>query len=390
MPPPFTMVGQVMFSVALAIIMVVGVVGNILIAVIFTWGQDMRQMQRSTRLLITHLAIADMILAFGILVHLLNLNKVNVNSIDAICQYSGFSCNGLVITSIWLITIIAINRYSLIVKRGFGFKDRSTFIWLAVAWVLPAGVGIGPVLGWSRYIARPRHLICQLQSLEPQSFAVVYLLAFIAPVPFLTFCTISILNLLRKQNKVLHGMQTEEPGPSHRQNINSNRQTLMLLVVIVGFVICYLPINILKIIRNRTNMSKIPSYVDALLLLLCLSNHAINPIIYGIMNTKFRQTLIRMISTATSLTCGEVAFLADCVLVGSSFCDCDCVAAMTSLAAFLQTTGPFGKREVEQSGFAYAILLRNFSTYQSTKDGPSCLCPHVQINQFDVERSCWC
>eukprot|EP00794_Sanderia_malayensis_P012902 gene12902-14232_t len=304
MLPQFTLVGKVLFSVVLAIILVIGVVGNILIAVIFTWGQDMRQMHRSTRLLITHLAIADMILAFGILVHLLNLNKVNVNSIDAICQYSGFSCNGLVITSIWLITIIAINRYSLIVKRGFGFKDRSTFIWLAVAWVLPAGVGIGPVLGWSRYIARPRHLICQLQSLEPQSFAVVYLLAFIAPVPFLTFCTISILNLLRKQNKVLHGMQAEEPRPSRRQNINSNRRTVMLLVVIAGFVICYLPINILKIIRKKT-MSKIPSYVDALSMLLCLSNHAINPIIYGIMNTKFRQALIRMMPTAILLACGK-------------------------------------------------------------------------------------
>ncbi len=287
----FTTFEEIITSIILVIIMIIGVIGNFFIIIIFRSRDGVRQMFRSTRLLIINLAIVDMIISMNIIMQLLNLNHVNVTSINFFCQWSGFSNIGLVLASIWMITIISINRYSLIIKKGCSFGKIATWVWISIAWLFPIGVGLAPILGWTRYYNRPQQLVCTIEFLDVRSFSIFYFIAFeVGPLSILIFCTFNILRLIRKNRKRLQSIRfTASRSRQHADN----RHTMMLVVVIVAFIICYSPIFIMKRVRRRVSEDKIPPMVDVVTTILRLLNHAINPVVYGIMNRQFRHALAR-------------------------------------------------------------------------------------------------
>ncbi|XP_069126447.1 orexin/Hypocretin receptor type 1-like isoform X2 [Argopecten irradians] len=74
---------------------------------------------------------------------------------------------------------------------------------------------------------------------------------------------------------------------------NRERTAKMLIMVVVLFAVCYLPVYLLNILRYAEAMNKMPELAVSVITLtsrfLCYFNSAINPVIYNFMSEKFKK-----------------------------------------------------------------------------------------------------
>ena len=255
-------------------------------------------MYRATRYLIVNLGFIDMLISMNNILYILSLDKIDLSSNHLLCQWSGFANIGLVLASIWFIVLISINRAAIVTNHSKCFAKRKTIGYIAVIWLVSLAIGAAPMLGWSKYYYQEIRLICTVVFLNPRSFSVVHFITFeLLPGVLIVYCTFVILKL-KKQNL---GRVVELNVSNRRDRLQQDaKQTAMLLVVILAFVLCFLP----DFTLVRLNLgNKIPAILFAFSTTFRLLNHAINPIIYGLMNKDFRASLSALTKTIiTSMT----------------------------------------------------------------------------------------
>ena len=282
---------KIVTTFLLIIITLIGTFGNFLISYIFNRKGMVNHVHISTRYLIINLGIVDMIISISNVVYLLNLHGYNLTGNYILCQTSGFVNIGLVLSSIWIIVLIGLNRACIVTRKPYYFTKNRTLFYIFLAWLLPMLIGIAPIFGWSKYFNRKSQLVCTIVFLNSRSFSVFYLIAFeLVPGVTLGVCTFIILKIKKKNLKRIVTFEISNKEERLKQD---SRQTVMLLVVILAFVICFLPECLLKRVRRHY----VPhTAIDALSSIFRLTNHAANPLIYGLLNTDFRRSLFRIIS----------------------------------------------------------------------------------------------
>lgn len=280
---------KIVFTIILSIITVIGILGNLLICMIFPYRQRIKHMHISSRYLIINLGFVDMLISMNNILYILNLNGIDLTSNHRVCQWSGFANIGLVLVSIWLIVMISANRAAIITNRSHYFTKKKTIVYIAVDWVISLAIGVAPILGWSKYYYQEHRLICTVVFLNPRSFSITYFLIFeLLPAILIVYCTIVILKLKRQNLRRVIALDVSNRSARLMQDA---RQTVMLLVVIFIFGLCFLPDFVMKRAKLGNN---VPAVLFALSTTLRLLNHAINPIIYGFMNKDFKISLFQI------------------------------------------------------------------------------------------------
>ena len=272
-------------------IIFVGIIGNCLTFVVFWKGN----FKSSTSFLFLSLSLIDS--AFLITVF-------PVYSVGAFVAYTGwlqgyssvepflreygtFTVSTTKTATIWVTVLVAVNRY-IVVCRPLRASQWCTIskvkIQLAVVLVL-AVVGNIPQLFQYRMTNR-RNVFYTVYCI-----IFVYVLWTGVPLFILTLLTIRLIKAMKAHRR----MQLEMNSLHNKQDGN---MTSALVMVVIVFIICHVPIVVLSMLGTLVPMltrSEVWFIVNYILEVLLILNSAVNFAIYTLANKRFREVLTKTI-----------------------------------------------------------------------------------------------
>ncbi|XP_070209300.1 QRFP-like peptide receptor [Littorina saxatilis] len=291
-------------------VFLVALFGNLLVLV--TLVRQRKTLCKPKNLYMLNLALADLLVTLlcmpatvGMLINRLWLYG------EFLCKFMPFLQGVAVTSSIFTLTAMSIDRYISIqhpMTSLTGMTSRQALAIVFMTWIVSA-VFISPLL-YVRQVDTPSlpDLSYMTFCIEdwPQDYdrhifgLVLLVVIFILPSLTLAICYVHIGRTLCSSQ---HYRQSSD---SSAQRIGSRKRAArMLLILVLVFIVCWLPNNITSLCIDL-----LESYqpVDVLPFTLCLghAHSAINPVMYWVMNRRFRHnvtSLLRSIKQSNHVFC---------------------------------------------------------------------------------------
>ena len=170
-----------------------------------------------------------------------------------------------------------------------------------------------PIIGWSRYEFNPWNGICIPNWMDYKPYAYFYLcLSFILPFSILVFCYYNIFKVARHQSRRVMSLEVTSvdggcstgPGTNPKLRSRNGRPRIVMkkekkaavtLFAVMGvFILCVTPYNIVHLIYayEGTYSLQVALGVTSML---SFVNSSANPLIYGILNRKFRRVFLEVL-----------------------------------------------------------------------------------------------
>ncbi|UJR23296.1 hypothetical protein I4U23_026312 [Adineta vaga] len=294
---------QLIACVFYSLILLVGVTGNILVIVIVMKYQNMRN---ATNYLLTNLSVADLCVLLFCTAdgyqHLYGKDKHRLGTF--MCRFSPFVQNATATCSVLTIMAISYERYIAICQP---FKTNSlrltvfhTLPTVIIFWIISCSISIPFFIFTNTYIVQSTYhefiTICLTQFYSKWSTwylipctVIIYIIISI----MLVYWYYSICSVLFNREALL------------RDNTivtRYRRQVAQLLItLIISFFVLILPYKIWAIIQPQLSIEQFHqlgfrrhSLIIIITRALLYLNSAINPLLYSIMSTKFRQSFVRL------------------------------------------------------------------------------------------------
>uniref|UniRef100_A0A061QFZ2 Putative moody-like protein n=1 Tax=Cupiennius salei TaxID=6928 RepID=A0A061QFZ2_CUPSA len=275
------------------VIIIVGLTGNALTIIALVRCPRVRS---ATAAFIISLSVADLIfccinLPFSAS-RFINQKWVHGDTLCVLFPFLRYVNVGLSLLSI---TAIAINRYILIVHPSLYTKvyrkryiaAMVIFIWcFATAMILPTLLG-----KWGRFGYDPAILNCSILEINGQSSKTfLFVFGFVVPCLAIAICYARIFWVVRKSRTRVQKHSASETSAQRKDREAKRKKeewrvTRMVLIIFCSFLLCYLPITIVKVSDQHVQRPEL-HIVGYLLIYL---SACINPVIYGITNKQYRQ-----------------------------------------------------------------------------------------------------
>uniref|UniRef100_A0A3Q2G2N1 Neuropeptide Y receptor type 1-like n=1 Tax=Cyprinodon variegatus TaxID=28743 RepID=A0A3Q2G2N1_CYPVA len=285
-----------------SVTMVLGLVGNIGLICIIT---HRREKVNVTSIFICNLSFSDILvcvfcLPFTVIYTLMDHWVFG----SLLCRLVPFIQCVSVTVSVLSLVFIALERHQLIINPS-GWKPSIPQAYMAVIfiWVL-ASFTSTPFLAFQLLTKEPYTNV--VLPLHPQLSPHVYLnqwpshehrvayttwlllFQYCGPLLLVLLCYVRVFVRLRHRKDMLDRART----PENQRITNSRRINIMLVALITAFALCWLPLTIFNVLADW-NLEALPVCHHNLLFSLChllaMSSTCINPIIYGFLNSNFRQ-----------------------------------------------------------------------------------------------------
>lgn len=283
----WTTASVVITSVPLCFVILIGIFGNLMVVFISIKGSRVRTKGRA---LIASLALADSLESTNLifmLVSVANYGKWIFG--DELCQLNGFLTTEFVISSMYSLTAISVNRYFMVVKPSYYrtvFNTRNQALIIAFIWCFPLPLAIGPLVGWSKFEFQTGKCICIFWFSRSISYSSMLLVVAVPlPLGIICFCCFKIFKQVKHHSKQVSSMVSSAPTV----NVEEVKITKTLAVVIGAYLVCFIPAATINLIEMIKPSFKIPLWIDILSMLLVFCNHANNPMIYGALNKQYRR-----------------------------------------------------------------------------------------------------
>ncbi|EDW43911.1 G-protein coupled receptor moody [Drosophila sechellia] len=328
------------------LIMIVGICGNLLTVVALLKCPKVRNVAAA---FIISLCIADLLFCALVLPFQgLRFVQGTWRQGQVLCRLIPFIQYGNIGVSLLCIAMITINRYVMITHHGLYariYKRHWIAVMIAACWLFSYGMQLPTLLGeWGRFGYDSRLQTCSIMTDDHghSSKTTLFITAFVIPCLVIIACYAKIFWVVHKSEQRLKRHATKqnsipnnlrplattgsgalpsgaESQPSNRVSSDSSssfsndvpetapsgkqqptrvkdqrevrakrnewRITKMVLAIFLSFVVCYLPITIVKVADKNVEH---PSLHICSYILLYLSA-CINPIIYVIMNKQYRK-----------------------------------------------------------------------------------------------------
>ena len=283
----WTTASVVVTAVPLCIVILIGIFGNLMVVFISTKGNRVRIKGRP---LIASLALADSLESTNLIFMLVSVGNYGRWIFgDELCQLNGFMTTEFVISSMYSLTAISVNRYFMVVKQNYYrkvFNARNQALMIAFIWCIPLPLALGPLLGWSKFEFQTGKCICIFWFSRSIAFSSVLLVVAVPlPLGIICFCCFKIFKQVKHHSKQVTTMASSAPTV----NVEEVKITKTLAVVIGAYLICFIPAATINLIEMVYPSFKIPLWIDILSMILVFCNHANNPVIYGALNKQYRK-----------------------------------------------------------------------------------------------------
>lgn len=291
-----------LMSIVLIFIMVIGILGNILVVMVTS--------RRRTRLLpggvfIRSLAVVDAGGATNVIFMLVTV----ILRGDWVFGYVGCQISGTLIVffgsiSLHLLCIISINRYLKIARPSLYnrvFNRTGTRILLVLPWVLPLMMSLAPVFGWSAHDFHFSKSICHFFFSTSASYTITFITVVVMiPLGISGLCYIKMYCIIRAHSSTI---RTSIHGSTSHSNVEEIRSAKIIFVLIVAFLMCYTPGSIINILEMAG--VRVPPLLDLIAIALIVSKHSQNPVLYGLLNRRYRRELAKLLRPLIRRCCCE-------------------------------------------------------------------------------------
>ena len=218
-----------------------------------------------------------------------------------LCQFTGFVIYFWAGISVPTLALTAVNRYFRIVRsRSYRtyFTLKSSVTMITSIWLLTVFDGflstfVGPVI----YEYNPNYFFCigtfTSKTKEKAIGISLHIIHVFLPLLLIVFCYSRVFCFLRcHAAKVMHTLRA---GQIHRFALNAREMyvTRLLFFVVVGFLVCWIPVIVIGIIAHSSK--KLPTFAYEMYTFLAFASSVINPFIYGVVNREFRREFLRIL-----------------------------------------------------------------------------------------------
>nr|XP_015825127.2 growth hormone secretagogue receptor a [Nothobranchius furzeri] len=312
-------------TVACTLLFLVGVAGNVMTILVVSRFRDMRT---TTNLYLCSMAVSDLLIFLCMPLDLYRMWRYRPWRFgDALCKLFQFVSESCTYSTILNITALSVERYLAVCfplrAKALVTKKRVRAL-IFVLWTVSL-MSAGPVfamVGVERDYVDPTNLRwmnetglfldvgdtreCRMTHYAVQSGlmgAMVWLSSvfFFMPV----FCLTMLYSLIGRRLWQRQRETNVSSRVSHRDK--SNRQTIkMLVVVVLAFVLCWLPFHVGRYLQFRSLdapsplLSVLSEYCSLVSVVLFYLSAAINPILYNTMSWKYRGAAARLFGLADS------------------------------------------------------------------------------------------
>jgi r-opsin len=298
--PPMNPLWHSILGFAIFVLGSISVIGNYIVISVFTSTKALRT---PSNLLVVNLAVSDFLMMFCMAPPMV-MNCMHETWIHGplACEiYAGLgSLYGCV--SIWTMTMIAFDRYNVIVKglAGKPLTNSGAMARIAGVWAFSLAWTVAPLFGWNRYVPEGNMTACGTDYLSQDNLSRSYLVAYGIFVYFLPLFTIVysyffILQAVAAHEKNMRDQAKKMNVASLRsaENVNQSAECKLAKVALVTISLWfmawtpYLVINFTGIFLD----SKITPLATIWGSLFAKANAVYNPIVYAISHPKYRAAL---------------------------------------------------------------------------------------------------
>eukprot|EP00064_Thunnus_orientalis_P009140 superscaffoldBa00001144_g9163 len=286
-PMPFNVVTAVVYT----IVFIVGLLGNTLaIYVVVRYAK----MKTVTNMYILNLALADEL-------YILGIPFLGTNSLLSYWPYGDFFCKVCMtadamsqFTSTFCLTVMSIDRYLAVVhpiRSAKWRKPQVAKVFNGMVWVVSFLIVL-PVTIYSH--VQEGFNTCNITWPDPQNlWSIVFILytsilGFFGPLVVISLCYLVIVIKVRSA-----GVRA---GLTKRRK-SERKVTRMVVIIVLVFVLCWLPffttniVNLVYIIPENNATAAIYFF----LVILTYVNSCANPILYGFLSDKFKQSFQKVL-----------------------------------------------------------------------------------------------
>lgn len=310
-------------------------VGEVIIAVLAMFGNGVlivaivrhRRLHTTTNVLIISLAAADLLVgALGIPCALLGFHGLPPDAYG--CLLVNTAIVALTQISIFGLLIIAVERF-VAIAFPFVYTEWCT-VRLAIGvcmtyWLLAIAVGFVPVFGWN-LIDSYKSVHCAFMEIIDMHYMVYFNFFACVLIPLFIMLAVYcyILIVVQRQMKQIASLQIGAASNSSQSNSSGHnfkrelKAAKWFAAVIGFFAVCWLPIHLI----NTLGIYGMYAPIELLVFSILLShlNSAVNPVLYGFSNSKFKVAVMQ------TLRCGSVSVADFDSVVGASHATTNMVA----------------------------------------------------------------
>ena len=280
--------------------------GNALLLIAVYRNKKLRK--RAPNLYIASLAASDFLMSiFGISFSSAVMIVGKWPFSDAVCQLQGFFVLLFCAVSLQTLAATAINRYIKTVRSrelyGKIFSIRNAKVSIVALWVL-ALFAPGPYLiAGHRFFFHTGKAFSAHDSESLYKGYGAYLVLFYVTVPLIiiVLCYARVFVAVRKHNLKFKQRVAKMAGKSAaaamQLNVEEVRITNTLMVVVLGFLTCWIPIVAIDLTDFINGDWKLPRQVYVAYTCFGFTSTSINPVIYGVMNRHFRKEARKFLSS---------------------------------------------------------------------------------------------
>ncbi|KAL9885482.1 allatostatin A receptor 1 isoform 1-T2 [Glossina fuscipes fuscipes] len=275
-----------------------GLLGNALVILVVMVNQQMRS---TTNLLIINLAVSDILFViFCVPFTATDYMLPEWPFGDPWCKYVQYMIVVTCHCSVYTLVLMSFDRFLAVVHPVTSMSlrtERNASMAIIMAWVLIVTTAIPVALAHSvrYYHYRGRHYTACVFSSDNQMWSHLgfqlsfFLSSYVAPLTLICFLYIGMLARLWKS----------APGckPSAESRKGKRRVTRMVVVVVLAFAICWLPIHIILVLKalNLYVNTHVTIIMQIFAHVLAYTNSCINPILYAFLSDNFRKAFRKVV-----------------------------------------------------------------------------------------------
>ena len=298
---------RIAVTVISAIIFVIGVTGNFLVIATIL---RVRKMRATQNMLFGNLAVGDFVSIIWCLPTFIVTLCVPWPYGEFACKYI-FPLNHIItFDTVFTMVSIMLYRYRAIV---YPLKKKPTMqvtlLIIAISWIV-GYLFIALPYAFSTKLLKDHTGTIRCVTFRKDALTIFHQLTFVLTF-FCVPCIATLFFVSRVKSKIRRNMKFARGSLSNqlalRRSKAHHRMIKMLVVIVISFVICFLPFNTLLIIA-MFNLSLLSSSASVIVIVSCsyiliFINSTINPVILYMMSNDFRKGYLKQLKCFTSGRC---------------------------------------------------------------------------------------
>ena len=304
---------RIVVPIFYGLIVIIGVIGNMLVVVVVVSN---KQMRNTTNLLIINLAAADLLfiiicVPFTAAIYVLPVWPFG----EVWCKIYQYMVNVTAYASVYTLVCMSLDRYLAVVHplRSMTIRtERNANIVISLMWVVILIVNFPTALDHGlityRMLGEERVACLNLHIQEPKAqmmYASFFTFGYLVPLLSVSILYGFMLNRLLYRAIPGKGSQSSESIRSKK------RVTYMVIIVVVIFALCWLPIQVIFLMLYVFNNYPEGTIFTAIKLVsscLAYMNSCVNPFLYAFLSENFRKSFRKILCGQKQMQSSRLEF----------------------------------------------------------------------------------